>query len=191
MPFSLVTGVLYTTVSRKSQWRTRQSYTAQFASFSDIYLDLSPAVYDVLTGKIVKRLHGHVSLLRLVVLGAVTLCNFLSNLQRKIEKCFLLQLPRWGVILCNAIWATCKDMSRESLAKLATGAPGSVVGRTCLLLEGRVVTLCNSGCKSRTGFYFVQSSAQQRKMRCKLPSFPFTLRDSSATWCTGSRCKLL
>ena len=38
-------------------------------------------------------------------------------------------LPKWGVAPCSAIWATYNDLSRGSLGKLATGAPGSALGR--------------------------------------------------------------
>ena len=71
-------------------------------------------------------------------------------------KMFLLQLPRWGVAPCNAIWATCNDLYRESLAIFATGAPESVgftktnqrtLGENCVASCWRGVTLCNGSCK--------------------------------------------
>ena len=118
-------------------------------------------------------------------------------------KMFLLQLPRWGVTLFNAIWVTCNNSGRESLAKLATGAPGSVVGwivqrnqRTLGKIALQVAegvlhcAMAVASCpilpytivgKSRTGFYSSCNVARNnnnnnKKMRCKLPRYPVTIR---------------
>ena len=95
-------------------------------------------------------------------------------------KMFLLQLPRWGVTPCNAIWATCNDLYRESLAIFAAVEPESVVGRIYKEINacsGKIALKVAGGCytvqwqlqvativaKSRTGFYFVQRCAQRKK----------------------------
>ena len=78
--------------------------------------------------------------------------------------------------------------------KKSTHARGKL---RCTLLEGcytaqRQLQVATIVAKSRTGFYFVQRFAQQNKTRCKLPRYPVTPRNSSAT-CneTVLRCKLL
>ena len=87
--------------------------------------------------------------------GTLQFSQQLATQHRKMD---LLQLPWWGVVArCNAIWETCSDLCRESLAKLATGEPRSVVGRIdkeIRTLAGKLrykllgcVTLCNGGCK--------------------------------------------
>ena len=132
--------------------------------------------------------------------------QFPQQLATQHWKMFLLQLPKWGATPCNAIWATCNDSCRESLAKLATGAPGSVVGRIykeinarsgkiALQVAGGVLhcAMAVESCyESRTGCYFVQRCAHQKKMRCKLQRYPVTPSNSSATCnATPLRCKLL
>ena len=78
--------------------------------------------------------------------------------------------------------------------KKATHARGKL---RCKLLEGcytvqRQLQVATIVAKSRTGFCFVQHCTQQKKMRCKLPRYPVTLRNSSATCnATMLRCKLL
>ena len=78
--------------------------------------------------------------------------------------------------------------------KKSTHARGKLC---CKLLEGcytvqRQLQVATIVAKSRTGFYFVQRCAQQKKMRCKLPRYPVTPRNSSATCnATVLRCKLL
>ena len=111
---------------------------------------------------------------------------------------FLLQLPRWGVTPCNApeqLATICAEKAwRNSLlahrgrwsvglTKKSTHARGKL---RCKLLEGcytvqRQLQVATIVAKSRTGFYFVQRCAQQKKMRCKLPRYPVTPRNSSAT----------
>ena len=103
---------------------------------------------------------------------------------------FLLQLPRWGVTPCNAIWATCNDLCRESLAKLATDAPELVVGRIYKEIDARsgkialqvsggvlhcatAVASCYDCCeKYRTGFYFVQRCSQRKKDALQVAEVP-------------------
>ena len=48
---------------------------------------------------------------------------------------------RWGVTLNNAIWAICNDLCRESLVKLATGAPELDVGRIYKEINARSVKI--------------------------------------------------
>ena len=141
--------------------------------------------------------------------GAVTLCNLVSNLQRNIEKCLCCSY-RGGVLHRAmqseqiAMICTKKDLRYSLLAHRSRWSVGFTKKSThalgklhCKLLEGcytvqgqlQVATIV---AKSRTGFYLVQRCVQQKKMRCKLPRYPVTPRNPSATCnATVLRCKLL
>ena len=127
-----------------------------------------------------------------VTKGAVTLCNLLSNLQRNIEKCFCCSC-RGGVLhratQSEQLGTICTEKalrrSRWSVGftKKSTHARGKL---RCKLLEGcytvqRQLQVATIVAKSRTGFYFVQRCVQQKKMRCKLPRYSVTPRNSSAS----------
>ena len=141
--------------------------------------------------------------------GAVRLCNFLSNLQRNIEKCFccscrsevlhrVTQFEQLATIRAEKAWRNSLLARRGrwsvGFTKKSTHARGKL---RCKLLEGcytvqRQLQVATIVAKSRTGFYFVQGCAQQKRMRCKLPRYPVTPRNSSATCnATVLRCKLL
>ena len=134
--------------------------------------------------------------------------QFPQQLATQHWKMFLLQLPRWGVTPCNApeqLATICveKAWRNSLLARRGRWSVGFIKKSThargklrCKLLEGcytvqRQLQVATIVAKSRTGFYFVQRCAQQKKMRCKLPRYPVTPRNSSATCnATVLRCKL-
>ena len=88
---------------------------------------------------------------------------------------FLLQLPKWGVTPCNATWATCNNLYRESLAIFATGAPESVVGQIYKEINARsgkiALQVATIVAKIRTGFYFVQRCAQLALQVAEVPCY--------------------
>ena len=129
--------------------------------------------------------------------GAVTLCNLVSNLQRNIEKCFCCSCrggvlhretqsePDWQRFVPRKryLLLACRSRWSVGFTKKSTHARGKL---RCKLLEGcftvqRQMQVATIVAKSRTGFYFVQRCAQQKKMRCKLPRYPVTPRNSSVS----------
>ena len=138
--------------------------------------------------------------------GAVTLCNLVSNFQRNIEKCFCCSC-RGGVLhratqseqlatICTEKALRYSLLARRSrwsvgFTKKSTHARGKL---RCKLLEGcytvqRQLQVATIVAKSRTGFYFVQRCAQQKKDTLQVAEVPVTLRNSSAT-CNATVLKI-
>ena len=125
--------------------------------------------------------------------GAVTLCNLFSHLQRNIEKYFCCSCR--GGVLHRATQSeqlatiyTEKALRYSLLARRSRWSVGFTKKSTHARGKLR--------CKLLEGCYTVQRQlqrcAQQKMMRCKLPRYPVTPRDSSATCnATVLRCKLL